>query len=212
MQVESIIFDVDGTLWDSVDLVAESWNAALAELGLPAHCTRANIQGLFGKTMAEIAGALAPGEPPQRAAQVMQRCSQRELEYLRSHPCRIFYPGVEETLPELASRFRLFIVSNCQQGYIEILLDKGNLRPLIRDYDCFGNTGTCKGETIRTLMRRNHIVRACYVGDTQGDLEAARMAGLPFVWAAYGLGHPAQFDAQIHAFPDLLQLLQPMGQ
>lgn len=212
MQVESIIFDVDGTLWDAVDLVAESWNLALAELGLPARCTRANIQGLFGKTMAEIAGALAPGEPTQRAAQVMQRCSQRELEYLRNHPCRIFYPGVRETLPDLARRFRLFIVSNCQQGYIEILLDKGNLHPWIRDYDCFGNTQTCKGETIRTLMHRNHIVRACYVGDTQGDLEAARMAGLPFIWAAYGLGHPVQWDAQIHAFPALLQLLQPAGQ
>lgn len=212
MQVESIIFDVDGTLWDAVDLVAESWNIALAELGLPAHCTRANIQGLFGKTMTEIAGALAPGEPPQRAAQVMQQCSQRELEYLRDNPCRIFYPGVRETLPDLAGRFRLFIVSNCQQGYIEILLDKGNLHPWIRDYDCFGNTQTCKGETIRTLMRRNHIVRACYVGDTQGDLEAAQMAGLPFVWAAYGLGHPAQWDDQIRSFPALLQLLQPAGQ
>lgn len=119
---------------------------------------------------------------------------------------------MRETLPDLARRFRLFIVSNCQQGYIEILLDKGNLHPWIRDYDCFGNTQTCKGETIRTLMHRNHIVRACYVGDTQGDLEAARMAGLPFIWAAYGLGHPVQWDAQIHAFPALLQLLRPVGQ
>ena len=39
-------------------------------------------------------------------------------------------------------------------------------------------------------MERNRITSAAYVGDTQGDLEAARLAGIPFVWAAYGFGNP----------------------
>ncbi|MFR8331031.1 MAG: hypothetical protein ACLU9S_00580 [Oscillospiraceae bacterium] len=65
-------------------------------------------------------------------------------------------------------------------GYIEfLLLGKGRLGRLIRDHACFGETGRCKGETMRLLMERNGIAEAAYVGDTQGDLEAARLAGIP---------------------------------
>lgn len=105
-------------------------------------------------------------------------------------PCHIFYPGVKETLTELHKTHRLFIVSNCQQGYIELLMEKGGLGGLISDFDCFGNTGLPKGQTLRLLCERCNVRDAVYVGDTQGDMEASEQAGLPFVWAAYGFGKP----------------------
>ena len=55
-------------------------------------------------------------------------------------------------------------------------------------------------------MERYHIENCAYVGDTQGDYEATLEAGIPFIWAAYGFGTPAGFDARIDAFSDLLTL------
>lgn len=204
MLPESIIFDVDGTLWDSVALVAESWNLALESMGLPGSCTEANIRPLFGKTMEQIAEALMPDLPKNEREAKMERFMEYENVYLAAHPCRVFYPGIADTMEQLSKHHRLFIVSNCQQGYIEICMDKGGFCSCIRDHACFGDTKTCKGETIRTIMTRNAVTEAVYVGDTQGDLEAAQYAGIPFIWASYGFGQPEQWDERIEAFPELL--------
>lgn len=143
--MESLIFDVDGTLWDAVALVAEGWNDGLQSMGFAPHCTEQSIRPLFGKTMTEIAQVVVPGVPQEQAMEVMDRCMDGEMARLRRDPCHIFYPGVKETLTELHKTHRLFIVSNCQQGYIELLMEKGGLGGLISDFDCFGNTACRRG-------------------------------------------------------------------
>ena len=202
--MESLIFDVDGTLWDAVALVAEGWNDGLQSMGFAPHCTEQSIRPLFGKTMTEIAQVVVPGVPQEQAMEVMDRCMDGEMARLRRDPCHIFYPGVKETLTELHKTHRLFIVSNCQQGYIELLMEKGGLGGLISDFDCFGNTGLPKGQTLRLLCERCNVRDAVYVGDTQGDMEASEQAGLPFVWAAYGFGKPAHWDKRIDHFTQIV--------
>ncbi|MFR8331032.1 MAG: HAD family hydrolase [Oscillospiraceae bacterium] len=69
---------MDGTLWNSVDLVVRGWNRALEEAGRPcphAACTPERGFGpLFGKTMDEIALALLPGLEPEKRRDVMSAC------------------------------------------------------------------------------------------------------------------------------------------
>ena len=194
MHAESLIFDVDGTLWNSVDLVVKGWNLALEEAGLAPTCTAEGIRPLFGKTMDEIARAFLPDQAPKRRQEIMDSCMVWEERVMQADPCDIFYPGVRHGLEALAQRHRLFIVSNCQRGYIELLLEKGNLGTWIRDHACFGETGLCKGETIRLLMKRNEIRSAAYIGDTQGDREAAwrasRLSGRPMASADRRPGMP----------------------
>ena len=206
MNPESLIFDVDGTLWDSVDLVVRGWNLALEEAGREPTCTPEGIRPLFGKTMDEIALAFLPDQGPEERRRLMNSCMAWEDRVMQDDPCEIFYPQVRQTLEALSRCHRLFIVSNCQKGYIELLLEKGKLGGLIRDHACFGETGLCKGETIRLVMERNRITSAAYVGDTQGDLEAARLAGIPFVWVAYGFGNPEAWEARLEAFCQLTEL------
>jgi phosphoglycolate phosphatase len=55
-------------------------------------------------------------------------------------------------------------------------------------------------------MEQQGITSAIYIGDTQGDLEAARQAGIPFIFAAYGFGNPERWDTKIEKFEDLLTL------
>ena len=207
MNYESLIFDIDGTLWDSRALVAEGYNIQLRSEGLDHLCVTAEDSlPLFGKVMTEIADVIFTSIPlPERYA-LMDRCMATENEYLHQNPCRIGYAGIKETMAALAKNHRLFIVSNSQCGYPELCMEKLGLTDYISGHLCFGDTGTEKGETIRRLMDRHGITDACYIGDTQGDCDAADQAGIPFIFAAYGFGNPSHYAAKIEKFEDLLGL------
>ena len=207
MNYESLIFDIDGTLWDSRALVAEGYNIQLRSEGLDHLCVTAeDFLPLFGKVMTEIADVIFTSIPlPERYA-LMDRCMATENEYLHQNPCRIGYAGIKETMAALAKNHRLFIVSNSQCGYPELCMGKLGLTDYISGHLCFGDTGTEKGETIRRLMDRHGITDACYIGDTQGDCDAADQAGIPFIFAAYGFGNPSHYAAKIENFEDLLGL------
>ena len=195
MKPESLIFDIDGTLWDSRALVAEGYNIQLRAEGYDRLCVDAErLKPLFGKVMTEIADVIfAPVPAPERYA-LMDRCMETENRYLAEHPCPIGYPGVRDTLAALAKKYRLFIVSNSQRGYPELCIRKLGLDDYISGHLCFGDTGTEKALTIRRLMESHNITSAVYIGDTQGDLDAAEGAGIPFIYAAYGFGDVARWD------------------
>ena len=207
MTYESLIFDIDGTLWDSRALVAEGYNIQLKAEGLPHLCVTAeDLKPLFGKVMTEIADVILASIDPKERYGLMERCMATENEYLHNNECKIGYPGILETVRELAKTYRLFIVSNSQCGYPELCISKLGLTDYIQGHMCFGDTGTSKGKTIRTLMEKYGIENCAYIGDTQGDYEATVEADVPFIWAAYGFGTPAGYAEKIDQFEDLLNL------
>ncbi len=207
MNYESIIFDIDGTLWDSRALVAEGYNIQLEREGLQHLFVNADIlKPLFGKTMTEIADVLLASIDVKDRYDLMERCMATENEYLFNNPCQIGYPRVKETLEELSKNHRLFIVSNSQCGYPELCIEKLGLGDYIQGHMCFGDTGTSKGQTLLTIMKKYNITSAIYIGDTQGDLEACREAGLPFVFCAYGLGQADSWDGKIDSIEELLNM------
>ena len=204
MNYESLIFDIDGTLWDSRALVAEGYNIQLKKEGLDHLCVDADtLKPLFGKVMTVIADAILASIPEDRRYGLMERCMDTENRYLYENECKIGYPQVKETIAELSKHYRLFIVSNSQCGYPELCMDKLGLTPYIEGHLCFGDTGTSKGKTIRTLMEKYNIQSCAYIGDTQGDYEATVEAGVPFIWAAYGFGAPEGYVAKIDSFGEL---------
>ena len=207
MNCESLIFDIDGTLWDSRQLVAEGYNIQLEREGLQHLFVNADIlKPLFGKTMTEIADVLLASIDITERYDLMERCMATENEYLFQNPCQIGYPGVKETLQELSKKYRLFIVSNSQCGYPELCIEKLGLGEFIEGHMCFGDTGTSKGQTILTLMKKHKIASAIYIGDTQGDREACLEAGMPFIFCTYGLGQAESWDAKIDRIDDLLTM------
>ena len=209
--MKSLIFDIDGTLWDSRAIVAKGYNDYLIEVGRPDLQVDAEyLKTLFGKTMTEIADIMLCSIPQPQRYDVMLGCMAREDEFLHNDPCNIAFPGVKETLEKLKESYRLFIVSNAQCGYPELMMDKLGIRHLMEGWMCFGDTGLPKGDTIRILMERHGITDAVYIGDTQGDLEASCRAGIPFIFCTFGFGNPERYDAKIDAFSDLPELLENM--
>ena len=207
MQYESLIFDIDGTLWDSRALVAEGYNRQLRQEGLSHLCvTVADLKPLFGKVLPDIADILFASLPKEDRMPLIRRCADTQDRYLHDDPCQVGYPQVAETLEALSRKHRLFIVSNSEQGYPELCMKKLGLTPFISGHLCFGDTGTSKGESIKTLIKKYNIRSAAYVGDTQGDYEATLEAKLPFIWASYGFGTPEGYTAKIEKISDLLSL------
>ena len=207
MNYESLVFDIDGTLWDSRALVAEGYNIQLKQEGLAHLCVTAeDLKPLFGKVMTEIADVILATIPEEKRYDLMERCMATENQYLHDNPCEIGYPGVRDTIAQLSKRYRIFIVSNSQCGYPELCTEKLGLTPYVEGHMCFGDTGTSKGKTIRTLMAKHNIGSCAYVGDTQGDYEATVEADVPFIWCTYGFGIPDAYAEKVDRFEDLLKL------
>ena len=207
MNYESLIFDIDGTLWDSRQLVAEGYNIQLEKEGLQhLFVTAEDLRPLFGKVMTEIADTILASIDPSERYELMERCMKTENDYLFANECKIGYPNVKETLAELSKKHRLFIVSNSQRGYPELCIEKLGLCDYIEGHLCFGDTGTSKGKTIRTLIEKHNIGSCIYIGDTQGDLEACKEAGIPFIFCTCGLGQAESWDAKIDSIEELLEM------
>lgn len=207
-----LIFDMDGTLWDSSKNVAASWNEKLRELGYidrPA-ITQQDIMGVMGLTMDKIADIIFADFSKEKRMTLLDRCCAYENEYLRRHGA-VLYPRLSETLAILRRQYPLFIVSNCQQGYIEAFLDHYQFGDCFTDIECYGNNLKGKGENIALIAQRNGLDRAYYIGDIQGDYDATKQAGFDFIHAAYGFGTINAKVPELAHFYDLPKLLEQLS-
>ena len=205
-----IIFDLDGTLWDSSEQVAVSWSRALASRPeADRQVTGEDMRSYMGKTLETIAELMLPEIEPALRMEIMRDCERVEQDYLIEHGGTLF-PNLEKELERLSKSFSLFIVSNCQSGYIDVFLRSTGLTPCIRGHLCHGDTGRSKGETLRMLMKREGLSSPVYVGDTQGDAHACAQAGIPMVWASYGFGKVKGPWRMISAFDQLTELLHEL--
>ena len=207
MGYESILLDVDGTLWDSRGIVLQGWNLGLEAMGVERRFTLETITPMFGKTITQIGEMAFPELDPVRRAPIMEQCFYYEHKLLTEDPCNIFYPGVKELIPALAKTHRIFVISNCQQGYIENMLSKAGLGPWVTDHLCFSNTGKSKGENIAFMLQKHKITSGVYVGDTITDQQAADAADTPFLWASYGFGQPEHWVGKLEKFSDLVNFV-----
>ncbi|MBO4330691.1 MAG: HAD family hydrolase [Oscillospiraceae bacterium] len=208
----AVIFDLDGTLWDATGRTYKIWNGVFARRSeTRAVClSRRDLKGFMGMTLEAISETLFPDLPASLRAEIMDECSSEENVCLARLGGRLF-DGLKTTLEYLKRERELFIVSNCQTGYIEAFLQAHGLHELFRDTEMSGRTGRPKGENVVLLMERNGVDSAVYVGDTALDEQAARYAGIPFVFAAYGFGRAESPDAVINKISELPSVLAGLG-
>jgi phosphoglycolate phosphatase len=205
--LDGIVFDLDGTLWDTTEGVARAWDAVVRERAPEAGTIdRAAIMRVMGMAHQELSRRLFPALALEAREALVQACYAAEERCLRRDGAQL-YPGVAEGLPSLAARVPLAIVSNCQRGYIETFFAVSGLKRWFRDAECHGNTGRGKAENLAAVVRRCGMTRPVYVGDTAGDQQAAADAGTAFVHAAYGFGQPALPCASYASFTALAEHL-----
>lgn len=206
IQTDGIIFDVDGTIWDSTHSVEKLWNEAIMENSeLSVRVKADQLKGLFGKTMDEIGDILFPMLDVPERRKLQDACHAKENVGLRTNP-GILYEGIEDVFSYLSKTYPLFIVSNCQEGYIEMVLETKRLESYFKDYLCFGDTGQGKAYNLRMLADKHSLKHPVYVGDTEGDFSACREAGIPMIFASYGFGDAPGAPYQISCPRQLLEL------
>lgn len=207
MKYDGILFDLDGTLWNATKSIGESWKLALkSEPDVRRPPTIKELEGVMGMTPEDLTRTLFPYLSSQRRMELFEHCCQVENDYLCQHG-GVLYPGIEEMLAALSRLAPLFIVSNCNTGYIPAFLQAHKLEKYFKDWECFGGTGLLKWENIKLMVKRHQLQSPVYVGDTDIDQGSARQAGVPFVHAGYGFGQaPGAVSAGSPA--QLLELLQ----
>ncbi len=206
MRYDGILFDLDGTLWDSSAAVAKSWQEALkGQPDVPFLPTEEQLKSVMGLSSEELMAKLFPSLSKERGQELFALCCEVEIRYLREHG-GVLYEGLKETLTELSNTHFLGIISNCNDGYIESFLDAHEMRPFFTDWECIGRSGLSKWENICLVVKRNHLEAPVYVGDTSWDAEAAEKAGVPFLHAGYGFGEAPNVP-RLASIGDLLKLV-----
>lgn len=212
MKTDGIILDIDGTLWDSTEIVSKAWNRAAKDGNSVRNefISPDLLKTQFGKPMDEIADNIFPEDTAEKRNELLELCCRYEHEELVADPCKVTFPGVIDTIKKMCSRIPFFIVSNCQTGYIELLQSKTGLEGCIKDHECFGATGHGKAYNISLVVKRNGLKAPVYIGDTDGDRIACEEAGVPFIYASYGFGQVEKggFTASIQTFGEITDIFQ----
>jgi phosphoglycolate phosphatase len=206
--IDSIIFDLDGTLWDATDAAAEVWKeVALKHPEVTDPITADRLKSLYGQLLEDIAVKLLKSVPRETAIEIMKESTIKQCPYIEQVG-GILYPQLVEVLDELKKQYRLFIVSNCEEGYIQCFLNAHKLHDYFEDFEYPGRTRSSKAENIRMIIDRNGLETPVYVGDTQGDANSSKTVGVPFIYAKYGFGNVDEYEFSIDSFAELPEVLK----
>ena len=203
--VDSIIFDLDGTLWDTTHIGAKVWSEAALRHQITDEVTPDLLRGLYGLPTEIIAKTLFKTAPEETVLAIMKESCENQCPFLEKDG-GILFPKMVETLNELKKTYRLFIVSNCQEGYIQSFIKGNQLEGYFEDFEYPGRTGLLKADNIHLIVTRNNLKNPIYVGDTNGDADASKEAGIPFVYARYGFGEAYHYNEVIDSLDELLSL------
>lgn len=203
---DSLIFDMDGTLWDAVPSYCKIWEYTLDEFGLgDIKVTREELDRLMGKPVDVLVDTIVTRHVDRtRFLEALDANEDRLMPVLGGR----LYLGVKETIRELVRDHKLFMVSNCSpKGAVNFMTYSG-LTDCFTDSLTYGQTHVGKDVNIAALVKKYGLRSPLYVGDTQGDADASHRAGVPIAWAAYGFGHVSDPDYIINEFSNLIKLVK----
>lgn len=215
-QPRLVMFDLDGTLLDSVPDLAAAVDATLAQLGrCPAGVER--VQHWVGNGALVLVRRALAGSVDHAAVSDDQAAQALEIflqAYSGSHAASRVYPGVRETLDWLSARqVELALITNKPEQFVAPLLEEKGLGHYFRWIICGDTLAQKKPDPAGIL----HVLRlsgvtaneALFVGDSRTDVQAAKAAGVPCVAVSYGYNHGQPISAEQPTFvvDDLRQLL-----
>ncbi|HEY9841444.1 MAG: HAD family hydrolase [Candidatus Sericytochromatia bacterium] len=182
----NLIFDLDGTLWDTCPACAVAWNRALQDHAIPyREISTEDMRGVAGLPHGTCIRTVFHDLVEDQHRLLESHTAKGDMDAIRELGGEL-YPGVPEGLEHLIANYPLYIVSNCQKGYIELFYEFSGLGRFFTDQECWGNTGRPKAENLRSLIVRNQLQNPVYIGDTHGDADAAEACGVPFLHAGWG--------------------------
>lgn len=216
MRPAALLFDLDGTLLDTLDDLADAMNRVLAARGLPGHAVDA-YRAFVGDGVAKLAERALP--PGQRTPEVVVATVEAmRVEYARSWAVRThLYPGVAELLDAVTARgLPLAVLSNKPHAAAVAMVAHFLGRWPFGAVEGQREGGPRKPDPGTALAIAGHLgapPEACvFVGDSAVDVRTAQGAGMVSVGVAWGFRGEAELraagvDHVLHAPRELLALL-----
>jgi phosphoglycolate phosphatase len=215
-----VMFDLDGTLVDSVPDLAAAIDNMLLLLGQPAAGVERVRDWVGNGARVLVRRALAGGLQHEhideaRAEQALELFMQA---YAEAHTLTTVYPGVRKTLKWLREqKVEMAIVTNKPERFVAPLLDEKGLGGYFR-WIVGGDTLAQQKPDPAALLHVLQLARidraqALFVGDSRNDVLAAKAAGVPCVALSYGYNHgrPIAEENPVRVLDDLRELL-PLAQ
>lgn len=196
---DSIIFDMDGTLWDAVETYAKSWNQTFEALKIDKYISRDELAKMVGWEGRKVLKAILEEYDEETQDSIYKQVIDLRRELIYTDGGQL-YEGVMEGLAALSQKYKLFIVSNCAVGVIRLFIDWAGIDEYIMDEIAYGTNYQPKSFNIKALIEKYGLQNPVYVGDTGGDGEQSRLAGIPFVFVSYGFGGTDDYDLKFDDF------------
>ena len=200
---DSLIFDMDGTLWDNVDSYTIAWNKGLEIKGYRSRVTRYELLGLMGKEAHVMLNTILPNASATEQGELFDEVI-RQYQLLVPHMKPHIYEGVYEGLEKLSEKYPLFLLSNCEEGGLVNFMKHTGTTHLFTDYMEHGQNLKPKSFNMKLLKERNNLQHPVYIGDTDSDSKASADAGIPFIFMSYGFGRTDNYAFKFDSFPQLV--------
>jgi phosphoglycolate phosphatase len=200
--VDFIVFDLDGTLADSLADLAKAANYCSNHMGLPGHTPEA-VKGMIGGGERKFIERVV-GEGNENR---IDECLGLYLEYYSRHCGDLTraYPGVKETLKQLSRSKKLAVLTNKRQSLAECVIEVMGLSRFFAVIRGGGEELPLKPspEPLKAVLQTLGAdpARSLMVGDKPADVGAARGAGTYVAAVTYGYG---ELDALVAAGPDFI--------
>lgn len=205
--IDSIIFDMDGTLWDAVSTYAKAWNDYFNSEGQDRQIDTPQLRALMGVEEKIVLGQILPHmEEAQRGRiyreKVIPLIYQR-VELEGGH----LYGGVVPGLKKLSGRYPLFIVSNCPEKLIHYFMQWAGIEPCITGTMAHGQNYRSKAENMLLIKEKYNLRNPVYVGDTEADSSQSSKACIPFFFMDYGFGTCQHYQMKFSCFDDFTEFM-----
>ena len=205
-RIDAIIFDLDGTLWDATIACSMAWNKTFEQCGYNNKIDRELIKKISGSALDIVLTQYFVFINKNDYGKTIELYKQNEPVFMANIGGRLF-PNEMDTLKALSKYKKMFIVSNCLEGYIENFISKKRLVNVFTGYKSSGETGFTKSKNIKLLIEENKLKAPIYVGDTQWDYEASMTNNIPFIYAKYGFGKLNNMENEIKNIKELMDLI-----
>ncbi len=204
---KGIIFDLDGTLWEVTDATYNNLNRVAKKYNLE-EIKLETVKILFGRNTLECARLCFPSLNDEKAVELINEGSIELNNELKEKGGNL-YPNLEDTLKKLSNEYMLFIVSNSgHTEYIEAFLNSSGLNSYFKDYIAASALKITKAEGIQKVIYDYKLEKAVYVGDMIKDLEAAKIANIPFIHAKYGYMEKLESEYSIESIDQLPNIVK----
>jgi len=207
MNKNAIIFDLDGTLWDTTYAFKTVYDIKCKRENYDIMYTRQDFCDIMGSTPEGVITKMHndSGWSIDKCLFFFKPFYLETLEYIKNHGA-VLYPKEEETLSILSKQYDLYIVSNGSKGYAEMYLNTSKLSKYFKGYLQAGDTNLSKADNIIKLMKDFNISKAVYVGDTYLDYQECKKAKVDIIYASYGFGDIKEYKFKLDKLSDLIDI------